>query len=159
MRVTIEVVVVDVEHQERYWYPDDGGEVWIAGYYPIDASGRFLAREALEAAGLLVTHVAGAVHRREALASAGAAPGRPLTLRAEPDNPHDPNAVAVLLESGEPLGYVPRDLTARLDDRWHAVVLRERRASPRDPRDGVTMLACAQPIELRETTGRGGSGT
>ena len=40
---------VDVEFQERYWYPDDGGEVWVAGYYPIDASGRFLSRDALPA--------------------------------------------------------------------------------------------------------------
>ncbi len=146
-------MVVAVEFQDRYWYPDDGGQVWVAGYYPVDASGRFMARAALADAGLLVTHVAGAVHRPEALASAGAAPGRPLRLRAEPGNPHDPRAIAVLLESGEPLGYVPREKTGRLDDRWSAVVLRERRASPREPRDGVTMLACAQPVELRETGG------
>jgi hypothetical protein len=147
-------VIVDVELQERYWYPDDGGEVWVAGYHPIDASGRFLGREALAADGLLVTHVAGAVHRPTALASDAAAPGRPLTLRAEPDNPHDPNAIAVLLSCGEPLGYVPRDLAPAIDASWSAIVLRERRASPRDPRSGVTMLlARAQSIELHVTNG------
>ena len=52
------VVVVDVEHEESYWYPDDGGEVWVAGYYPVDASGRFLSRAELEALGLIATHVA-----------------------------------------------------------------------------------------------------
>lgn len=144
------VVVVDVEQQERYWYPDDGGQVWVAGYYPIDESGRFLSRDALAEAGLLVMHVAGAVHRPRALRSDEAAPGRPLRLRAEPDNPHDPSAIAVDLASGEPLGYVPRDLTAALDASWSAVVLREWRRSPRDARDGVTMLAAAEAIELRQ---------
>lgn len=142
-------MVVDVELQERYWYPDDGGEVWVAGYYPVDASGRFMSREALLEAGLVVTHVAGAIHRPAALGSDKAAPGRPLALRAEPDNPHDPHAIAVDLASGDPLGYVPRDLTAQLDAGWSAVVLRERRPTPRDPREGVTMLAAREAIELR----------
>jgi hypothetical protein len=145
-------VIVDVELRERYWYPDDGGEVWVAGYHVVDASGRILARDAPEliAAGLHVAAVAGAVHRPEALASDLAAPGRALRLRREPDNPHDPNAVAVLLESGEPLGYVPRELAPEVDERWSAIVLRERRATPRDPRTGLTMLlARADTIELR----------
>jgi hypothetical protein len=142
-------VEIAVEFQERYWYPDDGGEVWVAGYTPIDASGRFLSRDALAADGLLVANVAGAVHRPEALASDGAAPGRRLTLRAEPDNPHDPNAVAVLTEAGVSLGYVPRELAALVGDGWSAIVLRERRATPRDPRTGLTMLlARAETIEL-----------
>jgi hypothetical protein len=144
------VVVVAVELQERYWYPDDGGEVWVAGYYPVDAAGRFMSRAALEEAGLLVSHVAGAVHRPEALNSGAAAPGRPLRLRAEPDNPHDANAIAVLTEAGEPVGYVPRELNPRVDERWRAVVLRERRDSPRAPRTGLWMLlAQAQALELQ----------
>jgi hypothetical protein len=144
-------VEVDVEFQERYWYPDDGGEVWVAGYYPVDSTGRFLGRDALPD-GLIVSHVAGAIHRPEALASDAAAPGQPLTLRPEPDNPHDPHAVAVLLASGEPVGYVPRDIAPRVGEGWSAVVLRERRATPRDPRTGLTMLlARADAIELRVT--------
>jgi HIRAN domain len=140
---------VAVEFQERYWYPDDGGEVWVAGYTPVDASGRFMGRDALAAQGLLVASVAGAVHRPEALASDGAAPGRPLTLVAEPDNPHDPNAVAVLTSAGLALGYVPRELAPRIGEGWSAIVLRERRATPRDPRNGLTMLlAQADAIEL-----------
>lgn len=142
-------MVVDVEFQERYWYPDDGGEVWVAGYYPVDVTGRFLARDALPD-DLIVTHVAGAVHRPSALASDDAAPGRALTLRPEPDNPHDPHAVAVVLASGEPAGYVPRDIAPRIDAGWSAVVLREFRPSPREPRTGLTMLlARADTIELR----------
>jgi hypothetical protein len=142
-------VEIAVEFQERYWYPDDGGEVWVAGYTPIDASGRFMSREALAADGLLVANVAGAVHRPSALESDGAAPGRRLLLRPEPDNPHDPNAVAVLTEEGLALGYVPRDLASRVGDGWTAIALRERRDSPRDPRTGVTMLlARAERISL-----------
>jgi hypothetical protein len=142
-------VEIAVEFQERYWYPDDGGEVWVAGFTPIDATGRFMSREALAAEGLLVANVAGAVHRPEALASDGAAPGRRLLLRPEPENPHDPNAGAVLTEDGLALGYVPRDLAASVGDGWSAIVLRERRDSPRDPRSGVTMLlARTATIEL-----------
>jgi hypothetical protein len=132
-------VRVEVEFQERYWYPDEGGEVWVAGYYPIDAAGRFLAREAFPD-DLIVSHVAGAVHRPDALASDDAAPGRPLTLRPEPDNAYDPNAVAVVLASGEAVGYVPREVAPLVGSGWTAVVLRERRDTPRDPRTGLTML-------------------
>ena len=108
---------VDVEFQERYWYPDDGGEVWVAGYYPVDATGRFLSREALPD-DLIVTHVAGAVHRKPALESEEAAPGAPLTLRPEPDNPHDPNAVSVWdAEARAQAGYVPREQAADLAPR------------------------------------------
>ena len=141
------VVVVAVESQERYWYPDDGGEVWVAGYYPVDAAGRFMSREALEAAGLLVSHVAGALHRPEAVASDDAAPGRPLTLRAEPDNPHDPHAVAVLTAAGERVGYVPRELnTARRRD-----VARRRpaRAARQPARPAQRALDAARPRTAR----------
>ena len=140
-------MIVEVEHQERYWYPDDGGEVWVAGYQLVDAAGRFLGRGEVPA-GLLVTHVAGAFHRPDALASALAAPGSALTLRPEPDNPHDPSAVAVDLSDGTPLGYVPREYTVDVVG-WSALVLREQRRSPRDPRTGVTMLLSREPAELR----------
>jgi hypothetical protein len=140
-------VIVEVERQERYWYPDDGGEVWIAGFQLVGADGRFLGRDELPD-GVKVTHVAGAFHRPEALISDLAAPGRALTLRPEPDNPHDPSAIAVDLEDGTPLGYVPREYTADVAG-WSALVLRERRPSPRAPREGLTMLLSREPAELR----------
>ena len=144
-------VDIAVEFQERYWYPDDGGEVWVAGYTPVDASGRFMSREALAAEGLLVANVAGAVHRPDALASDGAAPGRPLLLRPEPSNAYDPNAVAVLTEDGPDARVrAARSRAASVGDGWSAIVLRERRDSPRDPRTGVTMLlAQAETISLK----------
>src|SRR3954468_8905797 len=44
-------VQIDAVHQERYWYPDDGGEMWVAGYQLVDAEGRYLGRDAPELAG------------------------------------------------------------------------------------------------------------
>ena len=149
---------VDVRFQERYWYPEDGGQVWVAGYHVVQGD-RYLGRDAPELAerGLRVASVAGAArHHAAALASDAAAPGRPLELRRDPANEHDPNAIMVLA-AGEQVGWVPRELAAelapRLDagEQWSAVVLRERRASPREPRTGLTMLlARGGPIELRE---------
>jgi hypothetical protein len=153
-------VRVDVEYEERYWYPDDGGVVWIAGYQVVDReSGRYLARDAPEllARGLRVAGVAGAgAHHADALVSDSVAPGRPLELRRDPDNPHDPNAIQVHpLDGGAQVGWVPRELAAELapeldaDRPLSAVVLREQCRSPRDPRHGLTMLiAPAEAIEL-----------
>jgi hypothetical protein len=154
-------MVVDVAFEEHYWYPDDGSIVWLAGYQPVDpASGRYLANDAQEltARDLHVMSVAGAGrHHAEALASDAFAPGSRLTLRREPDNEHDPNAISVRDEAGaQQAGWVPRDLAARLASEldagrpWTAVVLRERRADPRSPREGITMLlAPATTVELR----------
>lgn len=35
--------------------------------------------------------------------------GEPVTLRPEPDNPHDDLAIAVISKHGEQIGYIPRD--------------------------------------------------
>lgn len=138
---------VQVVHEERYWYPDDGGQVWLAGYTPVAEDGRYLGRDApeLAARGLRVASVAGARHHREALSTGAAAPGRPLILRRDHENPHDPNAIEVLA-GGQVIGFVPRELAADLAHEldagrpWSAMALREARDSPRDPRTGLTML-------------------
>lgn len=151
---------VEVEYDERYWYPDEGGQVWIVGYQVVDSeSGRYLARDApeLAARGLRVAGVAGAgAHHADALMTDAVAPGRPLELRRDPDNPHDPNAIQVHpRDGGAQVGWVPRELAEELAPEldagraWSAVVLRERRRSPREPRHGLTMLlAAAEGIEL-----------
>jgi hypothetical protein len=153
---------VDVRYEERYWYPEDGGQVWVAGYHVVDLdSGRYLPRDGpeLAARGLRVVGVAGAAaHHREVLVSDAVAPGRSLELRRDPGNPHDPNAIRVHpLGAGEQVGWVPREVAAELAPDldagrpWAAVALREQRRSPRDPRHGLTMLlAQAGAIELRE---------
>jgi hypothetical protein len=158
--------IVDVVYEERYWYPDDGGVVWIAGYQVVEAeTGRYLGRDAPELAtrGLRVAGVAGAGrHHADALAAEDVGPGRPLELRRDPENPHDPSAIAVHgAGGGAQVGWVPREIAAELAPAldegvaWAAVVLREHRASPRDPRSGLTMLlAPAAAIELREHSRR-----
>lgn len=151
-------ITVDAIYEERYWYPEDGGQVWLAGYQLVEPeSGRYLARDApeLAALGLRVAGVAGASrHHGEALSAESAAPGYPLDLRRDPGNEHDPNAIAVHAGGGEQLGWVPREIAAELAPEldagkpWSAVVLREQRPSPRDPRSGLTMLL-APAAELR----------
>jgi hypothetical protein len=150
-------MVVDVEFAERYWYPDDGGQVWLSGYQLVDPeSGSYLARDAPQLAerGLRVSGVAGTQYRPGALESAALAPGSALALRREPDNEHDANAIAVHA-GGEHVGFVPRELAAELAGEldagrpWAAVLLREQRPSPRDARTGVTMLLAPGAIELR----------
>jgi hypothetical protein len=144
-------ITVDAVYEERYWYPEEGGQVWLAGYQLVEAeSGRYLARDAPELAlrGLHVASVAGASrHHAEALADEdGAKPGQPLDLRRDPGNEHDPNAIAVHVRDGEQVGWVPRELAAEIAPEidagqpWSALVLREQRRSPRDPRTGLTML-------------------
>lgn len=55
-----------------------------------------------------VIAVAGVSFRAEAVADASFDPGRRLALVPEPDNPHDPNAVAVWNEERTlQAGYVP----------------------------------------------------
>ncbi|MEP6953405.1 MAG: HIRAN domain-containing protein [Solirubrobacteraceae bacterium] len=153
-------VVVHAEREDRYWYPDDGGAVWLAGYQLVDpATGRWLGRDAPELAdrGLVVASIAGAAqHHGGALQSDALAPGHRLALRRDPENPHDHNAIAVETPGGEQAGWVPREVAAELAAEldagraWSALVLRERRASPRDPRQGATMLlARGDGIDLR----------
>jgi HIRAN domain-containing protein len=158
----VRVVRITVEREERYWYPDDGGIVWIAGFMPIDPdTRRFVGREALAERGLLSAGVAGAAQfHDDVLQSEAVQPGAALALRRDPDNEHDPNAIAVEVGGageggGAQLGWVPRDLAVdvapSLDagEPWSAVILREQRASPRDPRTGVTMLLAPAPaVEL-----------
>lgn len=148
---------VEVVHEEKYWYPDDGGIVWVAGYHLVDGDGRFLGRDAAAERQLLVSTVAGAGrHHVEALQSPGAAPGEPLVLRRDRANEHDVNAIAVETAAGDQVGWVPRELASCLAADLDAGrplaarVLREQRDSPRDPRKGITMLLVpATALELR----------
>jgi hypothetical protein len=68
--------------------------------------------------------VAGVSFRAEAVADASFDPGRRIALVPEPDNEHDPNAVAVWNEERTlQAGYVPRDVVAELDGSEQAVSL------------------------------------
>ena len=58
-----------------------------------------------------VVHVAGVSYRADALPDESFDPGRRLSLVPEPDNEHDPNAVAIWNEARTlQIGYVPREV-------------------------------------------------
>lgn len=56
--------------------------------------------------------VVGVSYRQEAVRRIR--PHQEVTLRAQPENPHDANAIAVFSEAGEHLGYVPAKLAPRM---------------------------------------------
>jgi HIRAN domain len=75
---------------------------------------------------LRVVPVAGASYRIEALQDDGFTPGRRLALVPEPENEHDPNAVAVWdAERRVQAGYVPAEVAPQLRGDEQAVALRE----------------------------------
>jgi hypothetical protein len=71
-----------------------------------------------------VVAVVGVSYRAEALPDASFDPGRRLALVPEPDNEHDPNAVAVWnADRSVQAGYVPRDVAPELAGDEQAVSL------------------------------------
>lgn len=73
-----------------------------------------------------VVRLAGASYRAEALQDDAFAPGRRLALVQEPENEHDPNAVAVYdAEQSVQAGYVPADVAPSLRGDEQAVSLWE----------------------------------
>ena len=73
-----------------------------------------------------VVKVAGASFRAEALQDDGFAPGRRLRLVREPDNEHDPNAIAIWdADRRVQAGYVPADVARELSGDEQAVALWE----------------------------------
>jgi hypothetical protein len=75
---------------------------------------------------LRVVKVAGASYRLDALQDDAFAPGRQLALVPEPDNEHDPNAVAIWdAERRLQAGYVPAEIARELGGDEQAVALWE----------------------------------
>jgi hypothetical protein len=73
-----------------------------------------------------VVKVAGSSYRAEALQNEAFAPGRALALVAEPDNEHDPNAVAIWdADRRLQAGYVPAEIAPELRGDEQAVALWE----------------------------------
>ena len=71
-----------------------------------------------------VVPVAGVSYRADALSDPSFDPGRRLALAPEPDNPHDPHAVAVWnAERTLQLGYVPATVARELAGDEQAVSL------------------------------------
>ncbi len=71
-----------------------------------------------------VVPVAGVSYRAEALPDLSFDPGRPLALVPEPENEHDPNAVAIWnAERTLQIGYVPAEVAPTLtgDEQAHSL--------------------------------------
>jgi hypothetical protein len=93
-----------------------------SGYYLRDAASGERVR--WEDPRIRVVPVAGVSYRAEALSDPTFDPGRRLALVPEPDNEHDPNAVAIWNEEGTlQVGYVPREAAAELAGDEQAVSL------------------------------------
>jgi len=96
-----------------------------AGYRLRDAATEQLVRD--DDPRLHVVPVAGVSYRLNDVQADGFAPGRPLALVPEPDNAHDPNAIAIWdADRRVQAGYVPAELARTLRaEEWQAVSLRE----------------------------------
>ena len=93
--------------------PSERLRLWLergqAGYYLRDAATDEPVR--WNDPRLRVIAVAGVTFRAEALPDSSFDPGRRLALVREPENEHDPNAVAIWNEEHSlQVGYVPRDV-------------------------------------------------
>jgi hypothetical protein len=88
---------------------------------------------------LHVVKVAGASYREDALQDDAFAPGKRLALVPEPENEHDPNAVAIFdAKRRLQAGYVPADVVGELTGDEQAVALWEFREG--DRRVGLRVL-------------------
>ena len=108
--------------------PSDRLRIWLerveSGYWLRDAA----TGDALkwDAPGLRVVKLAGSSYRTDALQDEAFAPGRRLALVREPENEHDPNAVAVWdRERRLQAGYVPAEVAPTLQGDEQAVSLWE----------------------------------
>ncbi|MES1246274.1 MAG: HIRAN domain-containing protein, partial [Actinomycetota bacterium] len=104
--------------------PSDRLRIWLergeSGYWLRDAATG--AAMKWDDPRVQVVKLAGASYRLEALQDDGFAPGRRLALVPEPENEHDPNAVAVY-DSQRALqaGYVPAEVAPSLHGDEQAV--------------------------------------
>lgn len=96
-----------------------------------------------------VVKLAGASYRADALQDDAFAPGRRLALVREPENEHDPNAVAVY-DAARALhaGYVPADVAPSLRGDEQAVSLWEFRDGER--RIGLRVLLAPHDAWIQE---------
>jgi HIRAN domain len=129
---------------------EDGSTITASGFTLLDApAGEFLRPHdpALTARGCWLCHVAGVSHRGATLQDPRFAPGSRLTLRSEPSNPHDSNAVAVRDHSGRlQLGYVPAQICSEVSREMRSgrqlggLVLREYTRGEEAQRVGISIL-------------------
>jgi hypothetical protein len=120
----------------RLWL-ERGGDDVAGGYFLRDAESGNAVR--WDDPRLRVVKVAGASYRADELQDEAFAPGNRLALVREPDNPHDPHAVALWDEEQRlQAGYVPAEVAHELVGDEQAVSLWEFREGGR--RIGLRVL-------------------
>ncbi len=135
---------------EAFTSPWAHGDGETRGYRVVDPDGRVWRDDDLDEVGVHVLRVVGASHRSNELQGDGFAPGEPVVLMPEPDNPHDPWALAVLdLALRAQAGYVPATRSRALVEEMvhrplHALVLAEHRV--RGERVGLRLAASFAPL-------------
>lgn len=96
----------------------------------------YAARDTVKAIPLCRCPVAGVRYHRGLAGLVGLCPGQALTLRREPNNPHDALAIAVHTPDGAKLGYLPRrlnEIPAGLMDQGRPVLARVLEVHPDFP--------------------------
>jgi hypothetical protein len=97
-----------------------------------------------------VVKLAGSSYRADALQDEAFAPGRRLALVQEPENEHDPNAVAVWdVERRLQAGYVPAEVAPELGGDEQAVALWEFRGDD-GSRIGLRILLAPANAGIQE---------
>lgn len=96
--------------------------------------------------GLYCFKVAGTSHHEAALKAGDFSPGAPVRLEREPQNAHDPNAIAVYAAAGRKVGFVPASHAKRLapvlDGGAELVALSMRGGRPREIGVVPDVLVC-----------------
>jgi hypothetical protein len=114
----------------RPWDYGHGLEETAAGYGFATPEGRiWAAHQCLWSTwrelGVLVINVVGETYHLEDLADPSFEPGNPVRLFPEPDNPHDPKAIAIRnWTTDKTAGYVKKGSTSRLRNLLHAEDIR-----------------------------------
>jgi HIRAN domain len=106
----------------------------------------------LAAAGARVVPVAGTSYRGDVLQDEAFAPGSDLALVPEPENEHDPNAIAVWdVARRLQTGYVPADVAGELELPLQALALWEWREA--DRRVGLRILVAPPDVWIGRPRG------
>ena len=133
--------------EERDWHQFEASEG--RGYMLVDKNGRYLSYEdpILSVHGMQVVSVVGTAYQKEALRNAAFAAGQPLSLIAEPQNPHDGNAVGVWdADTRMQLGFIPREIAPQVSEtlqhgnELRALSVWEWRAPGEESRRGIKIL-------------------
>lgn len=139
-------------HIETEWFESHGGEgdSYSRGYQLLGPRGgeygglSEMLPSKWGAAGMQLVFAVGVTHRPKELARPEFAPGQPVALIREPNNPHDKHAIAVFDASRQiQLGYIPRDVANGLQnvvDTYRGYVLREHIDKRSRKRVGVKLI-------------------